>query len=150
MRETMSHRLRRRSIGLVGIVLIAGSLTSCNGVGELSGSWTLDEASTAEGDLGPITQVETTPYVSMDEGELEGNAGCNDFAGSYELRGSSIITFADVWMELKGCDPVSDAYDRLFGEIFGSEIEVQTGSDWMTWSAEGSELRFVRSSAEDN
>jgi heat shock protein HslJ len=144
----MSDCLRRGSVGLVGIVLIAGFLTSCDGDGDVSGHWRLEEASSAERDLGSLQQVETTPNILMDEGEIYGNAGCNDFHGEYEVRGFSIITFVDVWMELKGCDPVSNAYDRLFGQIFVSEVEVQTGSDWMTWSADGYELRFVRSSAE--
>ncbi len=147
--RTMNHRPRRRFVASVGIVLIAGFLTSCDGVGDLSGTWTLDGASIAEGSLGPIAQVETTPYLSMDEGELNGNAGCNDFAGSYEVRGS-VITFDEVWMEAKGCDPISNAYDLFFGQIFGSEVEVQTGSDWMTWSSEDNELRFVPSTAEDS
>jgi heat shock protein HslJ len=131
-------------------MLIAGFSASCGGIGELGGSWRLEEASSAEEYLGSLQQVETTPNISMDEGAIHGNAGCNDFAGEYEIRGSSTITFVDVWIELQGCDPVSNAYDRLFGQIFGSEVEVQTGSDWMTWSAQGNELRFVRSSAEDN
>jgi len=150
VRETMSHRLRRRFIGLVGIVLIAGFLNSCNKADELSGTWMLDEASTAQGDLGPIKQVENAPYISMNDGEINGNAGCNAFAGTYEVRASSAIVFEDVFMELKGCDPVSNAYDLLFGEVFGGEVDLRMDSDSMIWTAAGNELRFVRSSAEDN
>jgi heat shock protein HslJ len=110
----------------------------------------LDEASTAQGDLGPIKQVENAPYISMNDGEINGNAGCNAFAGTYEVRASSAIVFEDVFMELKGCDPVSNAYDLLFGEVFGGEVDLRMDSDSMIWTAAGNELRFVRSSAEDN
>lgn len=110
----------------------------------------LDEASSAQSDLGPIGQVEIAPFISMDDGNLNGNAGCNDFTGTYEVRGSKVIVFDDVWMEAKGCDPVSNAYDLLFGQLFGGEVELHTGSDSMIWTAAGSELRFVRSSVEDN
>jgi len=124
------HRVRRY-VGLVGIVLIAGFLTSCDVDGDVSGHWRLEEASNTEGDLGSLQQVETAPNISLSEGEIQGNAGCNEFAGEYEVRGTSTITFVDVWMELKGCDPVSNAYDRLFSQLFGSEVTIQTGSDWM-------------------
>ena len=58
-----------------------------------------------------------TPTLSLVDGAATGNAGCNQFSGSYSLDGASLSIAPEVVQTLMACEPavqdIEDAYMAL-------------------------------------
>jgi heat shock protein HslJ len=107
----------RRSLALLAVVLVAGSvLSSCGGDddggrsdgGSSSGSedqrfegteWILDQAES--GFETPTAAVVTAQFGA--DGRLSGNGGCNDYSTSYEVDGSELEVSAQIASTLRLC-----------------------------------------------
>ncbi len=57
-----------------------------------------------------------------------------------------MLEFRDVFHELKGCDPASNAFDEVFDSFFESEVSVVTEGDRMIWTNDLGQMFFIRAS----
>lgn len=126
------------------LLILVLTMNGCSSSDANQGSWNLDEVSPALS-AGQPTQAETLPSVSFDGSEVTGNSGCNNFSGHFTTD-DSMLEFRDVFHELKGCDPASNAFDEVFDSFFESEVSVVTEGDRMIWTNDLGQMFFIRAS----
>ena len=132
---------RSRYVSLLVLVL---AMTSCSSSETIQGDWNLDEVSPALSSDQPA-QTETLPSVAFDGSEVIGNSGCNNFSGHFTVSGST-LELRDIFHELKGCDPVSNAFDGVFDSFFETDVTFVIEGDRMIWTNDLGEMIFIRAS----
>ncbi len=126
-------------------VILALGLAACNPGGttggeapDLSGEWTL----TAINGAAPLEGSTTTLIFNVDEAQMGGQAGCNQYGGSYELEGDQ-ITFSEIFRTEMYCETPAGLMDQedVFLEAFQRVSAVrQSGNTLELLGADGAVL----------
>ena len=125
------------------VLLVMVSLAACGGTNQtvdLEGSsWLL----VAYGGSAPIGM--TMPTLAFQDGQVSGNASCNSFGGSYEVKGDS-ISFGAMFMTEMFCMEPEGVMDQesLYLQLLGSaeRFEVSDGQ-LVLFTATGETLNFI-------
>ncbi len=73
-------------------------LTACQGRNDLSGTWRLQ----AYGAVSNPTPAQAEAYLTFDQGNVSGKAGCNTFSGQYRVMGNKLL-FSNLFTTLIAC-----------------------------------------------
>lgn len=109
----------RRALVTVAALTLTGSLAACGGddsrdVTHLEGSWVLVEFDQADIPADPA--VETT--LTLDGGKATGNAGVNDFNGTYDAQEDGKVSFSALAVtKMAGPDNAMLQEDRFLAEM---------------------------------
>jgi len=125
------------------VLLVMVSLAACGGTDQsvdLEGSsWLL----VGYGGSAPIGM--TMPTLAFQDGQVSGNASCNSFGGSYEVKGDS-ISFGAMFMTEMFCMDPAGVMDQesLYLQMLGSaeRFEVSDGQ-LVLFTASGDTLNFI-------
>jgi heat shock protein HslJ len=86
--------------------------------------WTLN--SIAQGDVVDSTPIDKDIYIQFNDGQAQGNAGCNGFFGSYKIDGDT-LTLSEMGTTLMACDEEHSQREAEFhaalGAVTGFHIE---------------------------
>lgn len=100
--------------GVVAVALVIGVAIANSGSGDLTGTaWTLRGiADPANGTLAPpLPDVPVT--AQFENGEITGNAGCNNYFGGYQADGDGdAITIGPLGATRAFCEGIQDQEDR--------------------------------------
>lgn len=132
-------------IGLLGLLGLLSSTAS-----DIAGEWRLD-VFTINGEtsrVSPGSNTPNIPWLLVENETMAGNAGCNDFSGSYSYKSRLLET--DLIKDAALCGPESGqlmkAEKAFEAVVWGNgQIVVEFNDNQMIWSAEANSLMFVRS-----
>jgi putative lipoprotein len=125
--------MKKTTLFVISLLLLAGlTLAACGGAEiSLTGTtWKL--VSYGPGDNPTPIQPDTKATVTFgEEGKLSGNGGCNNFFGSYEVKGSK-ITFGAPGSTLMACiEPVMQQESAMLATLNGT-VKFSLDGDTLT------------------
>lgn len=126
--------MTKRILLAIGIFLLAACASTSTA--NLSGEWTLQSYGDASAPTPALPDVDTS--LKFEDGQLNGNVGCNGFGGGYELKGNSLV-FGPLLSTLMFCEGVAQQEDGVLS-VFkdGENLTVSVSGDQLTiTSADG-------------
>jgi heat shock protein HslJ len=88
--------------------------------GTIEGPWTVTAVNNGKGAVATVPQGVSAAISFFADGHLEGYGGCNDFSGSYTLKGDT-ITFGPLMSQMKACpDPAGSFEQEFFAALAAS------------------------------
>jgi heat shock protein HslJ len=111
---------------------------------DLSGEWKLVSYGNTANPTPALPDVDTS--IKFENGQMNGNVGCNGFGGAYEMQGDK-ITFSGVMSTMMYCEKTSIQEQGVLA-ILVDNIQLQVkmnGNDLTITSADGSStLKLTR------
>ncbi len=101
-------------LGLVTLTKVAAAQPALN-----AGEWLVEDIN----GRGVIDFLQTT-LTFDDAGQISGNAGCNRYSGSYELRGNR-LQLGPLAVTRKACLPAVADQEQAFLETFAASLSVE-------------------------
>ncbi len=103
------------------------------------GEWTLESYGDATNPTPAAPDVETS-IIFGDDGQVNGNVGCNGFGGDYKT-GDGTITFGALFSTLMFCEgPAGEQEQVLFGVFVETATYELNGNALTITSADGSSV----------
>lgn len=145
------------------VVLLAGGLitvacSSAVSASDIEGIWEVQSFRWAGStqDVAPGVNVVHTPWVSIEDDTVEGEAGCNGLGGSFSVTDSGALLMEDVFMELAFClpsdttadeDAVMQADFAFQAVMWDGEVAVSVSGEEMVWTSGDDSITFKSVSA---
>lgn len=131
-----------KKLPLLSIVLFvfAVALAACSSAkSDISGEWKLVSYGDAASPTPALPDVDTS--IQFENGQMNGNVGCNGFGGEYKLNGDK-ITFDGIMSTMMYCEETSAQEQGVLGMFSDSvKLEVQRNGDVLTiTSADGASI----------
>ena len=106
---------------------------------DLTGEWKLVSYGDAASPTPALPDVETS--IKFDNGQLNGNVGCNSFGGSYELKGDK-VTFGPMMSTLMFCEATDNQEQGVLSVLSeGANLPVKINGNTATiTSADGASV----------
>jgi heat shock protein HslJ len=130
--------IKMKRIFLIAIVVLA--LAACSPAKpDLSGEWILVSYGDSFSPTSALPDVDTS--IKFENGQMNGNVGCNGFGGTYELSGDQ-ITFSGIMSTMMYCEETSVQEQAVLGVFSDSvKLPIQLNSDTlMITSADGASI----------
>ena len=100
------------------------------------------------GPNGPLTIVAATEItVGFDDGNVGGNAGCNDYGGTATIEGNEIV-IREIAQNTAGCDAAVNIAEEAFLAALTGVSHIEVNGKALTLSGVDTVLNFVRSVAD--
>ena len=97
---------------------------------DLSGDWRLVSYGDAANPTQALPDVDTS--IKFENGQMNGNVGCNGFGGSYELSGDK-ITFNGIMSTMMYCDTTSAQEQGVLAILADNvNLQMQVSGDTLT------------------
>ena len=107
---------------LATALFVLAACSSTPGV-NIAGEWKLVSYGDAANPVSALPNVDTS--IKFENGQLNGNVGCNSFGGSYEMKGNT-ITFGAIMSTLMFCEATSNQEQSVIGTLSeGANLNVQ-------------------------
>jgi heat shock protein HslJ len=81
--------------------------------GTIEGPWTVTAVNNGKGAVSTVPAGVGAAISFFADGHLEGFGGCNDFSGSYTLKGDT-ITFGPMMSQMKACPDPAGSFEQQF------------------------------------
>jgi heat shock protein HslJ len=94
-----------KKIFLLSIALFILAACSSTPKVELAGEWKLVSYGDSANPAPALPDIDTS--IKFDNGQINGNVGCNSFGGSYEIKGDK-IAFGAMTSTMMFCEATSD------------------------------------------
>jgi heat shock protein HslJ len=125
---------------IILIVIVVLALAACSPVKpDLSGEWKLVSYGNSANPTPALPDVDTS--IKFENGQMNGNVGCNGFGGAYELSGDK-ITFNGIMSTMMYCDETSIQEQAVLSAFSDSvKLQIQLNGDTLTiTSADGASV----------
>lgn len=129
----------RTGLSLVAVALAAGCAAAPQVPPELAGTqWTL-----ARAEAGVLAQLAPSSGVTLqfESDRLAGYSGCNQYSGSYTLRGD-VLTAGPIGATKRACAGDANTIERAWFDLLASPLLVQLGSGRLKLHTDGLVLEF--------
>ena len=129
---------------LLALTVLALAACASTPAPNLSGAWTLVSYGDASNPTNALPGVDT--QIEFNNGQMNGNVGCNGFGGEYEQNGDT-LTFGPVMSTLMFCDATAAQEQGVLGLFIPEEtLTLHLDGDTLTiTSADGlSAITLVR------
>lgn len=144
-----TKRALRGGSAVLGLALL---VTTCISVdfssSDIEGVWRYD-AFTVDGTTAPVmagVNATQAPWAEIDEGAITGSAGCNEYAGTYEMAGE--VLRSEIVVNAAWCGPEDGSLmeaELAFTRVVwaDSPVVVAIEGGRMTWTSGEGRLVFV-------
>ncbi len=104
--------------------------------------WSLESGTVNDEEI-PIVEDHPITLEFVDDGQVAGTGGCNNYFGGYAINGTE-ISFTELGSTMMACEPVEamDAEGMYLGAL-ESVDQFSASEDSLTLTGEGVELNFV-------
>ena len=122
---------------IVLIVIVVLALAACSPMKpDLSGEWKLISYGNSASPTPALPDVDTS--IKFENGQLNGNVGCNGFGGSYEMKGDK-VTFGSMMSTLMFCEATDSQEQGVLSVLSdGKDLQVAMNGNTVTiTSADG-------------
>jgi heat shock protein HslJ len=112
---------------LAAALLLSACASPAGNANSIPGSkWELTSLNGAA----PIKGTSLTLFFGNDD-KAAGNAGCNNFSGTYQVSGSS-LTFGQMVSTMMACDPAVNAQEQAYLKALGETKSYEATTDKLT------------------
>jgi heat shock protein HslJ len=143
---TRTTALRRLGqVVVVGLIsmLALGACGSSSGVSasDLNGSWSLTSVTGADGQTVAIP-AGVSPGITFQDGQVNGDTGCNSFSGSFTLDGST-IDFGPLKTTRMVCADDVNAVETAYLTALDAVDSVTIDGTTLTLSTSGGDSKLI-------
>jgi heat shock protein HslJ len=132
--------MKKSHLLLTTLCMLAVILTACSAPRpDISGEWELVSYGDVANPTPALSGVDTS--IKFENGQINGNVGCNGFGGTYELQGDQ-ITFSGIMSTLMYCEETSTQEQGVLS-VFSDNLALQlrlNGDSLTITSADGSSV----------
>jgi heat shock protein HslJ len=137
---------------VLAVTLLVAASCTASIAGDVEGTWEVTgfDLGGVEHDVTVGVNTVSTPWVAIKDGQLTGNAGCNDLDGPVVVADNSSLDMTDVVMSAVLCAPNSGDDDSMMqvdyafeAVIWGAPVGITTNGDKMVWTQGDNSITLV-------
>jgi heat shock protein HslJ len=139
-RDKMEFEMKHSLKTTAALLILSASLMSACAALLPNGANSEDDAVNLEGTSWTLTQISgidlldgSNAYFIFEEGQVQGNASCNQFSGSYEMDGSQ-LTFGPMMSTMMACEFLDQ--ETTFLGAFGQPLAFRVDGEQLILSGE--------------
>lgn len=118
--------MKKSRLLLTALFILATILTACSPAKlDINGDWKLVSYGDIADPTPALPGVDTS--IQFENGQMNGNVGCNGFGGTYELQGDK-ITFSGIMSTLMYCEETAMQEQGVLG-VFSDNVALQIQPD---------------------